>query len=77
MSEHIDNRRKLQGIASISTFNDIIEQTILSDSEKQILVLHYLENKDFRFVADMLGYSESTIKRKHKKALTKISKILL
>ena len=77
MSEHIETRKKVQGIASISTFKDLIEQTILSDSEKQILVLHYLENKDFRFIADMLGYSESTIKRKHKKALTKISKILL
>lgn len=76
MSEHIETRKKVQGIASISTFKDLIEQTILSDAEKQILVLHYLENKDFRFIADMLGYSETTIKRKHKKALTKIAKIL-
>ena len=76
MSEHIDNRRKLQGIASISTFKDILEQTILSEEEKHLIVLHYLENKDFRYIADMLGYSETTIKRKHKKALNKISKIL-
>ena len=76
MSEHIDNRRKLQGIASISTFKDILDQTILSDEEKHLIVLHYLENKDFRYIADMLGYSETTIKRKHKKALNKISKIL-
>ena len=76
MSEHIDNRRKLQGIASISTFQDILKQTILSEEEKHLIVLHYLENKDFRYIADMLGYSETTIKRKHKKALNKISKIL-
>ena len=77
MSKHIETRKKVQGIASISTFNDLIEKTILSDSEKQVLILHYLENKDFCFIADMLGYSESTIKRKHKKALSKLSKILL
>ena len=76
MSEHIDNRKKLQGIASISTFKDILDQTILSNEEKHLIVLHYLENKDFRYIADMLGYSETTIKRKHKKALNKISKIL-
>lgn len=76
MSNHIENRKKLQGIASISTFQDILNKTILSDDEKNLLVLHYLENKDFNYIADMLGYSESTIKRKHKKALNKIAKIL-
>ena len=76
MSEHIETRKKVQGIASISSFHDLLNQTVLSDSEKQILVLHYIENKDFRYIGDMLGYSESTIKRKHKKALNKISKIL-
>ena len=76
MSKHIETRKKVQGIASISTFQDILDKTILSDDEKHLLVLHYLENKDFNYIADMLGYSESTIKRKHKKALNKISKIL-
>ena len=50
MSEHIENRRKLQGIASISTFQDILDQTILSNEEKHLIVLHYLENKDFRYL---------------------------
>ena len=76
MSEHIDTRKKVQGIASISSFNELLDQVILSDEEKQILVLHYIKGKDLRFIGDMLGYSESTIKRKHKKALHKIGKIL-
>ena len=76
MSEHIETRKKIRDIADISSFYRLLEHTILSDEEKQILVLHYIKDKDFRFIADMFGYSESTIKRKHKRILNKISKIL-
>lgn len=76
MSEHIDTRNKLKGIASISSFNSLINSTTLSATDRQILVLHYIDEKDFSYIGDMLGYSESTIKRRHKKALVKISKLL-
>ena len=45
-------------------------------AEKELLKLHYLRGKDLGYIADMLGYSESTIKRKHQKALTKIHKLI-
>lgn len=77
MSEHIDTRNKIKDIASISSFNSLLEASTLSDEDKEILSMHYLKGKDFRYIGDMLGYSESTIKRRHKKALTKLSKILL
>lgn len=76
MSEHIDTRNKLKGIADISSFTSLINSSTLSDIDKQIVVLHYIDEKDFRYIGDMLGYSESTIKRRHKKALMKISKLL-
>ena len=76
MSEHIETRRKLKGIADISSFNSLINSATLSTTDRQILVLHYLDEKDFSYIGDMLGYSESTIKRRHKKALIKISKLL-
>lgn len=76
MSEHIDTRKKLKGIADISSFTTLINSSTLSDNDKKILYLHYIDEKDFRFIGDMLGYSESTIKRRHKKALIKISKLL-
>ena len=76
MTTHIETRKKIQSIADISSFTQLLEQTTLSDIDKQLLSLHYLQDKDFRFIGDMLGYPESTIKRRHKKALQKISKIL-
>ena len=43
--------------------------------DKTIMILHYLKDKDFRYIADELGYSESTIKYRHKKAIKKLSKL--
>lgn len=76
MTKHIDTRRRIQGIADISSFTDLLDKTTLSDEDKHLLKLHYIQGKDFRYIGDMLGYSESTIKRRHKKALVKISKLL-
>ena len=76
MSEHIDTRKKLKGIASVSSFYSLINSATLSQTDKQLLILHYIDGKDFRFIGDTLGYSESTIKKKHRKILAKLSKVL-
>ena len=76
MSKHIETRKKLKGIADISSFTSLLNATTLSDTDKSILQLHYIDEKDFRFIGDMLGYSESTIKKRHKKILNKISRML-
>ena len=76
MREHIDTRKKLRGIASVSSFYSLINSATLSQTDKQLLILHYIDGKDFRFIGDTLGYSESTIKKKHRKILAKLSKVL-
>ena len=75
MSEHIETRRKLKEIASVSSFTSLVDSATLSHTDKQILVLHYIHEKDFRYIGDTLGYSESTIKKRHKKALKKLSQL--
>lgn len=75
MSETIETRKRLKDISSMITFNDLLEQSTLSATDKQILRLHYLEEKDFRYIGDILGYAEITIKKRHLKALKKISKL--
>lgn len=76
MSKHIETRRKVKEIADISSFESLLEKSTLSATDKSIVRLHYIEGKDFCYIGDMLGFSESTIKRRHKNALNKISKIL-
>jgi RNA polymerase sigma factor (sigma-70 family) len=76
MTEHIETRHKLRGIPLTATFEDLLSKSTLSDTDKEILRLHYLHEKDFRYIGDQLGFSESTIKARHKKALKKIGSIL-
>lgn len=76
MSDHIKTRNKLKSIPKVSTFMELLDSCTLSDEDKEIIKLHYVQHKNLGYIADMLGYSESAIKKKHKKILCKISKIL-
>ena len=49
---------------------------MISDEEKELMRLHYIQKKDFRFTGDTLGYSEASIKAKHRKILKKLNKLL-
>ena len=60
----------------IKTFSDMLHCDLLSDSEKDLLRMIYIDKYDYRFIGDKYGLSESTIKKKHNKLLKKISKIL-
>lgn len=75
-TEHVKTKKRIKDIASISTFNDLLEASTLSAEDKEVLKMHYLEDKDFRYIGDTLGLSEQTIKYRHKKALQKLSKLL-
>lgn len=40
MSEHIDTRRKIQDISSVKTFEELLENCILTDEDKMLMRLH-------------------------------------
>lgn len=73
MSDTVETRNHLKSIPDLVSFDDLLMRSTLSDLDKQILRLHYLEEKDFRYIGDTLGYAEITIKKRHVKALKKIS----
>ena len=73
---HIKTRKALRDIPLVSEFNAILENCTLCDEDKEMLRLHYLKGKDFRYIGDVLGYSERTIKERHKEALRKIACVL-
>lgn len=76
MTEHIETRNKVKGIVKIQTFSELLDRCILSDEERELMNLHYLKGKNFSYIGDLLGYSESTIKKKHRKILKKLDKII-
>ena len=44
-------RKRLKDIGSIEEFNDLLERTMLSIEEKQILILYYKEQKTLTYIA--------------------------
>lgn len=76
MSDHVETRNKLKSIPRVSTLMELLDSCTLSDEDKEIIKMHYVQNKSLSYIADTLGYSESAIKKKHKKILCKFSKIL-
>ena len=74
--ERMEARNKLRNIIFKTEFESLLDDCVLTDEDKELMRLHYLKGKDFRFIADALGYSEATIKKRHAKILSKISKLV-
>lgn len=70
------SRNTLKDIPLVETFEALLNKSMISDEEKELMRLHYIQKKDFRFIGDTLGYSEASIKAKHRKILKKLNKLL-
>ena len=73
--KNAETRTKLKDISSVKEFSDLMEQTMLSEEEKKILLMHYKDKKSLTYIADELGMSEATVKRKHRKMLMKLGSV--
>lgn len=76
MTEHIKTRSKLKEIPRVTTLMELLDECTLSDDDKQIIIMHYVQDKDFGFIADTLGFSRSAVEKRHRKILRKIGKII-
>lgn len=76
MSRHIETRRKVKEISLVADFEALLARCIISDTDKEILRLHYINGKEFAMIGDMMGYTESAVKARHAKALRKLSDAL-
>lgn len=76
MTKHIELREKVKGINEKSTFNSILENSMLSEKEKTLMRMYYIEKNDFGYIADTLGYSKAGVLRMHKRILSKLESLL-
>ena len=76
MTQHMVTKKRVKRINKKSTFNSILEESMLDEKEKQMMRMHYMEGKSFDFIADTLGYSKAGILKMHKRALGKIEKLV-
>lgn len=78
MTDHIETRHKIEDIVEVRTFSELLDRCVVTQSgiNRTIMELHYLKDKDFRYIADLLGYSEGAIKKRHRRILNKIKYLL-
>ena len=68
-------RDKIKNIPTIKDFDDLLRQTMLNDDDIKIMEMIYKDRLPLGVIADKLCMSESTVKRKHKRILVKMSKM--
>lgn len=68
-------KQKLKSLYRVDDFNDLLDSLMLSEDERNILELKYRQNKTISYIADMLGMSESSVKKKHTRAMEKIARM--
>ena len=76
MTEHMILKKKVQKIGKKSDFNEILENSLLNDREKEMMTMYYIERKDMDYIADIMGYSKAGIIKMHKRCLNKIETLL-
>lgn len=76
MTEHMETKKKVKRINKKSTFNSILEDSMLDEKEKQMMRMHYIDGKSFDFIADTLGYSKAGILKMHNRVLHKIEELV-
>ena len=72
---HIKNKHKLQNLEP-ATFAKILDKIMISDKEREIMTLLYVKHKTAAYVADVVGYAESTVRLKHRKIVERLSRYL-
>ena len=76
MTKHIEIKHKIQNINRKTEFNNLLDESMLSDREKQMMNLYYVEGKTIDYIADEMGYSPQGILRMHKRILKKLESLL-
>ena len=65
-------KKALINIRTIEEYNSFMDEIKLSDEQRKIADMVFINGYDYRYIGDKLGYSERTIKSKVSKILEKI-----
>lgn len=76
MSKHIEIKHKVKNINRKADFYELLNESMLSETEKQMMEMYYVENKSLCYIADELGYTEQGIAKMHKRILRKLESLL-
>lgn len=72
MTEHINRKHTLMSMTKAELIA-LLDQIVLSEDERRVMELIYLKRKPLGYVADIMGYSESGIKKIHCRIIKRIN----
>ena len=76
MSKHIELKHKVKNINRKADFYELLNESMLNETEKKMMIMHYAEGKQLDLIADELGYTEQGIAKMHKRILNKLESLL-
>lgn len=74
MTKHVATKRILK--SNVDLIVKAMKNPFISEEDKNLLSLIYIDNQDFNFIADQLSVSEPTVKFRHKRLLDRISNLI-
>ena len=69
-------RRRITQMPAMAEYRILMQRAKPTPIERAVCDLKYLDGQNLAYIGDKLGYSESGIKRIHRRALQKISKLI-
>lgn len=75
MTDHVLTKKKLKKLTK-RQFGALVCEALLTPREREIVGMIYIQHKPLDVIADALGYSESTVRLKHRQALQKIKNVM-
>lgn len=76
MTDHVRNKHILQEIGRASEFEALLTEATITDEDRELMRMYYLKGYNWGLIADTMGYSESCVRKRHKKILKKIIDIM-
>lgn len=74
MTEHIRRKHILEGM-SRTEIEKLLDETVLSEEERELMTLLYLKRKPLGYVADIMGFSESGTKKMHQRIIKRMTNL--
>ncbi len=76
MTNHIKIKRKLKQIPTKIEFNSLLENAMVSEKERRLMQMYYVDQKDFDYIADVMGYSKAGVIKMHQRILKRIEALI-
>lgn len=74
MTEHIRRKHILEEMSK-AEIEAKLDEIVLSEEERELMTLLYLKRKPLGYIADIMGFSESGLKKMHCRIIKRMTNL--